>query len=738
MSQIKTHQILAKAIPPHIKEDYPIFYNFLRYYYQWLDTRKYLSLEDISNIDYTNQAISLIPLEQFETNDEGEKVSIKKPRPIDDWLGYTIVGENGARAEVVAKENGKLIIRYLTKDARIERGTQVYIKRDLNNSITDTKLLDLAYVDNIETMPSLFIDEFSKMLDVNQLFTQNQDAIALILKNIKHLYTSKGTEEALRYLLKASQGVDSEVTYPYENVLRPSDAKWEQLVAITVKTIEGDVPDNISSIRIYDNAETVTVNGTTSSTKKYKDYSVSSIERFPHNGIIRFYLNRTPDFVGMPPYKVDYFADDGSQDYYGEIVDNISRVKVVNGGKGWQVGQIFIVYEQNGWFVNNYSYDNELFPWSYRHSRDEQDLDYGQHGISTEVRPKVKPTICKVTVVDEITGAIKHAEIIQLGDYVAPTKNNYITVSPLFFEEGTAEEAEYYATLEFDFGQSTKMPGRWFNDSGQVSNQNIVLQDSYYYQQFSYDIVTTVNSMFYEHLAKSMHPAGTKMFTTYVAENDLDASLTYDVDITSPYIDQSIYDMAYVLEKSMDGKTGIQKYMTKPLADEITVTWQMEDTDGNLQEFGQKVTKDISKSVRDYLFVTTNDIIRRMVKYREDKVHTEESFGVSFTRVLGSSGKEDCAKPTDLGMDKNFLKTIYENYEEKKTDNVITTETTAKTLCSKLKDYVFPMDGSTFRPWLGYDKIWDNPEDPYFYRSSMDDISEQYGSNARTVNISIA
>ena len=738
MSQIKTHHILAKAIPPHIKEDYPIFYNFLRYYYQWLDTRKYLSLEDISNIDYTNQAISLIPLEQFETNEEGEKVSIKKPRPIDDWLGYTIVGENGARAEVVAKENGKLIIRYLTKDARIERGTQVYIMRDLNNFITDTKILDLAYVDNIETMPSLFIDEFSKMLDVNQLFTQNQDTIALILKNIKHLYTSKGTEEALRYLLKASQGVDSEVTYPYENVLRPSDAKWEQLIAITVKTIEGDVPDNVDSIRIYDNAETVSVNGTTNSSKKYKDYSVSSIERFPHNGIIRFYLNRAPDFVGMPPYKVDYFADDGSQDYYGEIVDNLSGVKVVNGGKGWQVGQIFTVYEQNGWFVNNYSYDNELFPWSYRHSRDEQHLDYGQHGISTELRPKVKPTICKVTVVDEITGAIKHAEIIQLGDYVAPTKNNYITVSPLFFEEGTVEEAEYYATLEFEFGQSAKMPGRWFNDSGQVSNHNIVLQDSYYYQQFSYDIVTTVNSMFYEHLAKSMHPAGTKMFTTYVAENDVDASLTYDVDITSPYIDQSIYDMAYALEKSMDSVTGIQKYMTKPLTDEISVTWQAEDMDGNLQEYGQKVTKAPTKGVRDYLFVTTNDVIRKIVKYREDNVYAEESlFRVSLDRALGSSGTADHTEIQDSYFGKTFLKTIYENYEEKSIDSVITTEKTAKVLCSKLGDYVIPMDGSTFKTWLGYDRIFDNPEDPYFYRGSDVDISEQYGVNTRTMNISI-
>ena len=737
MSQIKTHQILAKAIPPHIKEDYPVFYNFLRYYYQWLDTRKYLSLEDISNIDYTNQAISIIPLEQTKTNDDGEKVVIKEARPLDDWLGYTIVGENGAKAEVVAKENGKLIIRYLTKDARLENGTQIYIKRDLNDSITDTALLDLAFVDNVETMPSLFIDEFSKMLDVNQLFTQNQDAIALILKNIKHLYTSKGTEEALRYLLKASQGVDSEVAYPYENVLRPSDSKWEQLTAVTVRTIEGDVPDDVKSIRIYDNIETTA--GTTGTTKRYKDYSVSSIERFPHNNIIRFYLSRVPDFVGKPPYKVDYFADDGSQDYYGEIVDNISGVRVVNGGKGWQVGQIFIVYEQNGWFVNNYSYDNELFPWSYRHSRDEQDKDYGEHGVSTEVRPKVKPTICKVTVVDELTGAIKHAEIIQLGDYVAPTTNNYITVSPLFFEDGTAEEAEYYATLAFDFGQCTKMPGRWFNDSGQLSNQNIVLQDSYYYQQFSYDIVTTVNSMFYEHLANAMHPAGTKMFTTYVAENDLDASLNYDVDITSPFIDQSIYDMAYVLESSVNGGTGVQKFMTKPFADEVNVTWQAEDINNNLQEFGQKIDRAPTKGIRDYLMATTNELFRKIVKYREDTVYAEETlFKTSLNRGLGSSGTEDHFLIQDLYLGKTFLKTIYANYGEKKVDNVNITDNPEKDIRTVLRDYVFPMDGSTFRTWLSYENVWDTPTDPYFHRGSRNDTTEQYGINTRTVNISIA
>ena len=738
MSQIKTHQILAKAIPPHIKEDYPVFYNFLRYYYQWLDTRKYLSLEDISNIDYTNQAISIIPLEQTETNDDGEKVVIKEARPIDDWLGYTIVGENGAKAEVVAKENGKLIIRYLTKDARLENGTQVYIKRDLNDSITDTKQLDWAFIDNVETMPSLFIDEFSKMLDVNQLFTQNQDSIALILKNIKHLYTSKGTEEALSYLLKASQGVEAEVTYPYENVLRPSDSKWEQLIAITVKTIDGELPEEVNSIRIYDNVETT--NGVVTSGRKFKDYSVSSIEQFPHNGIVRFYLTRTPDFVGNPPYKVDCFRDDGSTGYYGEIVDNISNVRVVNGGKGWQVGQIFIVYEQNGWFVNNYSYDNELFPWSYRHTKKEQDKDYGEHGVTTEVRPKVKPTICKVTVVDDMTGAIKHAEIIQLGDYVAPTKNNYITVSPLFFEEGTEEEAKYHATLAFDFGQYSKMPGRWFSDSGQLSNQNIVLQDSYYYQQFSYDIVTTVNSMFYEHLAQSMHPAGTKMFTTYVAETDLDASLDYDVDITSPFIDQSIYDMAYILEKSMESATGLQKFMTKFRSDEIEVTWLAEDLDGDgiPEEIGQKIDRLPTKGVRDYLMVNTNDIVRKIVKFREDTVYAEETlFRAILDRALGTSGTEDHFIAQDLYLGKNFLKTIYNDYKEKKLDNVYTTEKLGKSLRSVLRDYVFPMDGSTFRTWVGYDNVWDNPTDPYFYRGSRNDITEQYGINTRTVNISI-
>ena len=581
------YHLLKRQIPPHVREKYPVFCTFVDYYYRWLQARGFSNLHNITDIDFVNRAITitdnLVPIELFN--------------------GQTIVGENGARAIVVGlSDDGRLLIRYQTLDAKFTRGETIHIKR----SKDDTDKSATAVVDGVYTIPSVFIDEFSKLLDTDHIFGTDTNNIAQILRHIKELYRSKGTEDALKYLLKINQGVDAEVKYPFEQVLKPSDGKWTQFYAVTLKThpdFYGKEPKVINEARFmaYPN-------------KAYMDVGVDHVETFRQDEYLRFYMTEDPS-----PYdgQMVEVIENNSVVYVGYVVNGYTSVRVIKGGKKWQVGQIFSIGGKDGWGVYELSYDDRKRPWHTRSKtnpyKDPFD-DYGESGEETYLQHEEKPTICRVTVVDE-NGAILHAEIIQLGEYVAENKNKEYVVSSLFFETGEEWEDEYKATITFDFGSRHKEVGYWEDASGFLSYQDIRLQDSYYYQQFSYDIVSTANPETYQNLAMMVHPVGTKMFTTYILNTDLSLDETFDIDVTFPYISLSFFDVAKVTE-------AVAKFLKKPL----------NDSTDNIDD--SSLLKSFSKCLINHIFASDLNIAFLVEKELKDRASTLEISWFDMKRTM--------------------------------------------------------------------------------------------------------
>lgn len=576
------YHLLKRQIPPHVREKYPVFCTFVDYYYRWLQARGFSNLHNITDIDFVNRAITitdnLVPIELFN--------------------GQTIVGENGARAIVVGlSDDGRLLIRYQTLDAKFTRGETIHIKR----SKDDTDKSATAVVDGVYTIPSVFIDEFSKLLDTDHIFGTDTNNIAQILRHIKELYRSKGTEDALKYLLKINQGVEAEVKYPFEQVLKPSDGKWTQFYAVTLKThpdFYGKEPKVINEARFmaYPN-------------KAYMDVGVDHVETFRQDEYLRFYMTEDPY-----PYdgQMVEVIENNSVVYVGYVVNGYTSVRVIKGGKKWQVGQIFSIGGKDGWGVYELSYDDRKRPWHTRSKtnpyKDPFD-DYGESGEETYLQHEEKPTICRVTVVDE-NGAILHAEIIQLGEYVAENKNKEYVVSSLFFETGEEWEDEYKATITFDFGARHKEVGYWEDASGFLSYQDIRLQDSYYYQQFSYDIVSTANPDTYQNLAMMVHPVGTKMFTTYILNTDLSLDETFDIDVTFPYISLSFFDVAKITEV-------VSKFLKKPL----------NDSTDNIDD--SSLLKSISKCLLNHIFAADLDMVFSVEKELKDVSFGSDDYSFS-------------------------------------------------------------------------------------------------------------
>lgn len=625
------HDIVNSQFPPHIKEQYPVFCRFVEEYYRWLSHRQLGDLSDITDIDHLTRMVEI-----FENN-----------LPLSFYIGQTLVGNtSGTKATVLSTYEDKLLIRYITKDSHFISGEEVHLRRNLSDSVAT----DHARISAVLTVPSVFIDHFSNMLDTYHLFDKNQPAIALILKNIKQLYLSKGTEQALIYLLKASMNVDAQVAYPIENVLRPSDGKWKQLTAVTLKTIAGEVPTDmaIESLRFMSIAN-----------QPYVDYTVEKIEPLVTDKLTRFYFTFDPNaYEGQ---IVEYFMND-QVIYAGKVVKGQAGLKVLDGGENWQVGQVFKIGGKDGWSIYDFSYDQERRPW---YTRDFQfpENDYGEHGIIVTPQQEEKSTICRVSVIDD-KGVMKYAEIIQLGEHIFESENpqdNQFTVSPLFFQTGDESERKYDATLEFTFDYNATLPGRWEDDSGMISNQDIRLQDSYYYQQFSYDIMSNVNPDEYETLAKALHPAGTKMFTTYIMDANLSLKNRLSVDVSTPYVSLSFFDVAFILDSVVkhfikqryDTTTNVDnawKYFAKGLIDHIISTDTRMEFKYAKTLFDDVISTDTSLTVKHTKEKTDNAIVTDFHDFSVDKSIKEdliisESLKLSFTKTLESVSDSDDGTP---------------------------------------------------------------------------------------------
>ena len=636
-------------LPAYIRQTYPVFARFVEEYYRWLQSRQLGNLENITDIDFLSRGVTIVD----------------NTLPLDQWVGHTIIDDKtGAKAVVLGIEGNRLLVKYVTKDAKFERGDTIHIRASSDDSV----IKDTGVIDGIFTIPSVFIDHFSNLLDAYKIFGTESDNIALILKNIKDFYLSKGTEEALKYLLKASLNVDSDVIYPWDNVLRPSDGHWEQRTAVTFRTIFGEIPtEDFEVVRLLNVGA-----------EPYIDLTVALVERQATEGVLRLQFNTDPEvYEGQIAEVID---SNENIVWAGEVIPSIGGIEVVNGGKGWQVGQVFKLGGQDGWWVESFSYDQPFRPW-WKRNAGYSENDYGFEGEETHIVSAKNATICKVTVVGP-NGELQHAEIIQLGEHVSPDDSgNGFTINPLFFREGEDWEEDFNSYVKFYFNKSITLPGSWKDDSGQLSNYDIRLQDSYYYQKFSYDIISTINPDYYQNLANAIHPAGTKMFMTYVVETDLDLNAFLDIESSIPHVSISLFDIAIALDF-------IAKHVTKPLFDTVTEVefWYFK----------------VVKAIFDYVLISD-------LKFSVEFTRQIKDYAIVGERIINNINRpmQDVAIVADLGFetevsrdlkDYSFVgERIVQGYTKSLTDNT-------------------DLGTDTVDP-IGYENLsYDTNSDPYYER----------------------
>lgn len=493
----------------------------------------------------------------------------------------------------------------------------------------------IASVADLDTTPEQFVQYFRLQLDAFGLFNDAVPFNDLYLQKIKEIYRAKGSEQALVNILRLTHHAETVIKYPSEQILKASDGKWDQDNFITVERVYGNLPANIESFYINYSYANVLVD-------VKKVVNVSSTKT-------RLYFSRRTNVTITVGQLISINDANNNFAYTGRVVKSPSYLQVVSGGAGWQLGQVIVVpgsntntvarvaeVDTNGSIIrveilehgyihtenqlltvspypnkplgSTFSISSELIsvsPVAYHHTLDVYDYTDGADEQTLGVMSGIGfgSYFLENYVHPTYTGDL----VLDVSSVAIPPEQNIET--DITMEQWLASRA----TFRYVFEPVTVLKGRWLDESGQISNQTIRIQDDYYYQQYSYDIEATTNSNEYIGLAKTVHPAGMKMFTTYNLIEEL--QVVPFGETTFPFLRMDLLDVSTVADSRA-------KFVVKKLND---TTQPLDEI--NSKQVDKYLIDSVTVSSEDTSSLTTS-VYNNEMYFAEDYVIRENTLNI--------------------------------------------------------------------------------------------------------------
>jgi hypothetical protein len=254
----KISTILNSQLPEFVVADHPKFAQFLKTYYQLLESAE-ISFSSVQATDgillqsETGQVNNLVLNSSRRDTartllDEGDKILLEET-PVGSFTrGETIVGQTtGATAVVITEceDPLKLIISAQDKFGLTEQvigqtsGATATISNYKPNPVNN--IVDLVNFRDPDGVINHFLfnmrDEFLTTLPEN--LANGVDKRKLV-KNIKSLYRSKGSVRGHEMFFRILFDETSETIYPRENLLKASDGQFDTLKVLRVIASVGD------------------------------------------------------------------------------------------------------------------------------------------------------------------------------------------------------------------------------------------------------------------------------------------------------------------------------------------------------------------------------------------------------------------------------------------------------------------------------------------------------------------
>jgi len=390
---------------------------------------------------------------------------------------------------------------------------------------------DFDKIGDIDSTLDSFIRYFKSELALNFPSTLIDDRF--LLPKIKELYISKGTEASYKLLFRLLYNKEIEIRYPATQMLRVSDGKWTQRISIFAQVNIG-LPDDILG-------KTVNIISTDRTNLKKIQVFIDSYEQTSTAGVYEFFL--LSGFTGT--FNVGDLLN-YSTTFTGVIIATTSTLRIDQAGKNFKVGQTYdIIGSGTGSVIKIESVDGfggikvakfinfgigypTAFTTSILATTNLTSLIQNYFTI-TGSSPSLSATISDS--IDQLTDQgllsfYNYASTLGFGLYVDGTYAGNIVRSFANAPSKAVVDPNDYAIISIDLGSIAKYPGYYKNNDGFLDD-TIYIQDSKYYQAFSYAIQLDEIFDSYKSIVKNLvHPTGTEVFGEYNIENIFEVNST--------------------------------------------------------------------------------------------------------------------------------------------------------------------------------------------------------------------
>jgi len=254
----KLSSLIGSQVPDFVLEDHPKFLQFLKTYYAFMEAAE-LSVTSIQTTDGI----------QLETETQQFNVllldgsNVGSERTVLDTNDKIILESSTfgkfTRGEIIQGQTSKATSTILTED--LDNGRLFILSQD--KFINGETILGLssnasAIVNNYRPNPVNNIQELLNFRDPDKVITSflnkfRSEFLATIpenlaeglnkrnlIKNIKSLYKTKGTNVGHEIFFRLLFDIKSETLYPSEQILRVSDGIWDTKKVIRAITVTGD------------------------------------------------------------------------------------------------------------------------------------------------------------------------------------------------------------------------------------------------------------------------------------------------------------------------------------------------------------------------------------------------------------------------------------------------------------------------------------------------------------------
>lgn len=441
---------------------------------------------------------------------------------------------------------------------------------------------DLRDIRDLDTTLDSFIQHFKNELAIN-LPNQITTDPRFLLQRIKDQYLAKGSEESYKLLFRLLYNKEVSIDYPAKQVFRVSDGRWNQDVSVLARVTSGH-PDQIVG-KLIDVVTPTKIIRVQIDRRQYIEVEVERVVLISED-IYEFYIDRR------------FFGDIGigdklryrTEDIYftADIVATTSKLSILVPGTGFKVGQLYPIRNGKGagsimkvtrTNTQGGILDAEFIKFGTGYTTDFTSTIFANLGQDVAGTGGSTLQIIGGNInIAETTDGFLESGTINKSDYAITDAMDGTYAGEILREfgaSGTSDEVTSPydpAVVKVALGALAKYPGYYItNDS--FLNDSIYIQDSRYYQAFSYVLKIDESLDSYKSIVKTLlHPAGMAVFGEYEIKNEFDIALTLEAMIKNLSVtaqDEVTVNIDYISAKDLH--KNLEDYVSIPDIHEISM-----------------------------------------------------------------------------------------------------------------------------------------------------------------------